>query len=293
MSLFSISHMSKINFKQGLTTISIPSILMLLSLIISYDYPINNPLFLAALTTLVIHWIIGFGSILRKTEKVFDITGSIAVWSMIILTINSQQAISDRSWVLATFCILWTTRLGIFLLIRIKKHKIDKRFNELKTSPIDFFNTWQLSAAWTFITIMCALSAIISPKQVPLKSIDILWALLWALGFAVESIADFQKFKYKSKKQKTPFIQTGLWRYCRHPNYLGEISMWIFIALLSFPNLQKLALVSLISPIFVFFLLTKISGINLLEDANDKKFGQLKSYQDYKKTTPKLIPWLF
>ena len=245
------------------------------------------------MTTLAIHWLIGIPSIVSQTEKLFDITGSIAVWTMLLLVIFTQTTTSTRALLLATLCAIWTTRLGIFLLLRIQIHKVDKRFNDLKKSPIDFFNTWQLSAAWTFITLMCALSAIISPKQVSLNNVDGILICLWIMAFLIESIADMQKFKFKTQTQKTPFIQSGLWKYSRHPNYLGEIIMWIAIACMAFPNLENWAHISLISPLFVIVLLTKISGINLLEEANLKKYGHLESYQHYIKTTGKLIPKIF
>ena len=285
--------MSNNTLKKITTTILIPLILIALSTIASNQYSMQNPLTMAAMTTLAIHWLIGIPSIMRQTEKLFDITGSIGVWAMLLLIMNTQTTLSTRALLLSTLCAIWTTRLGIFLLIRIQTHKVDKRFNELKKSPNDFFNTWQLSAAWTFITLMCALSAITSPKQVSLNNIDGILICLWIMAFLIECIADIQKFKFKSQKQKTPFIQSGLWKYSRHPNYLGEIIMWIAIALMSFPNLENRAYISLISPLFVIVLLTKISGINLLEKENQKKFKHLKSYQHYVKTTGKLIPKIF
>ena len=76
----------------------------------------------------------------------------------------------------------------------------------------------------------------------------------------------------------------------KHPNYFGEIILWIGIFLIAFPSLIGSQYIVLISPIFVYFLLTSISGINLLEAKAEKKWGNLKSYKDYKKITPELIP---
>lgn len=250
----------------------------------------QNILIQCTLLTLTIHWVVGAVSVMLQTEKVFDITGSAAVWCMIVLINNQTNTTAERNLILSSCCLVWTTRLGLFLLMRIHKHKKDRRFDELKTNKYNFFNTWQLSATWTLITLLSALTAISSSQDAPMTAIDYSLLGAWSLAFAAEAIADRQKMQFKTQKHKTPFIQTGLWKYSRHPNYFAEISMWICIAGLSYPNLYGSLYLSLISPIFVSILLTRVSGINLLEEASDKKFGHLKSYQHYKKTTPRLIP---
>lgn len=272
--------------KQVIFAIAIPVVVIAFANLIST----TASLVPTAVITLLIHWIIGIPSIHQKTEKPYDITGTIAVWSMLLYTVQIPAYLSNRALLLVLCCGIWTTRLGIFLLIRIQKHKHDQRFNALKTKPLSFFNAWQLSAAWTFMTPMCALCAIISNTQVHLSTTDGILASLWLLAFLIETIADIQKLQFKSRKNPTPFIQTGLWRYSQHPNYFGEIMMWFMVACLAYPNLTSTAYFSLCSPLLVTALLTKISGINLLQAANQEKFGHLKSYQDYIASTPKLIP---
>jgi steroid 5-alpha reductase family enzyme len=90
---------------------------------------------------------------------------------------------------------------------------------------------------------------------------------------------------------KDQFISIGLWSVSRHPNYFGEILLWIGMAVIAYPTLQGWQHISLISPIFIYFLLTKISGVNLLEQHADNKWGGKEDYEEYKRNTPILIPF--
>ena len=115
--------------------------------------------------------------------------------------------------------------------------------------------------------------------------------LVWLFGFLFEVISDHQKTKFKNNlNNKDKFINTGLWSLSRHPNYFGEIILWFGIAIITIPFLSGWQYMVLISPIFVYFLLTSISGVNLLETKTEKKWGNLDSYKEYKKNTPVLIP---
>ena len=243
--------------------------------------------------TFVVHIIFGAPSIIYKSEYLFDLTGSIAVLSMLVYLVIVVPNLGLRSLLLLVMASIWTIRLGSFLFLRIHKYKKDSRFDNLKQSFLSFIITWELSAVWTFITILCVISASVSVIQVELGLLDYLAIILWVLSFIIEVVADFQKLNFKKKKNNLPFITTGLWQYSRHPNYFGEIAMWFCIALISYPNLYSWLYLSLISPFFVMLLLTKISGINLLEQANIKKYGHIKEYQDYINKTSTLIPKIF
>ena len=118
-----------------------------------------------------------------------------------------------------------------------------------------------------------------------------LGAVTWAAGFAVEALADRQKAIFRADPaNRDRFITTGLWAWSRHPNYCGEILLWVGVALVAVPALAGWQLVTLISPVFVYLLLTRISGIPLLESRSDAKWGDDPAYQAYKASTPEL--WL-
>lgn len=241
----------------------------------------------------LIQWLVFIPSFLLQTEKFFDLTGSLTYISIALIAVFSSANLDGRSILLAALVILWALRLGTFLFGRIQKAGKDDRFDELKPSFIRFLNVWTIQALWVTFTAAAALVAITSAHRKELDWFAILGALIWVLGFAIEVAADTQKSRFSANPQnKGQFIRTGLWSRSRHPNYFGEIVLWIGIAVIALPVLQGWQWVALISPIFVTLLLTRVSGIPLLEQKADKKWGGQAEYEEYKKRTPVLIPRL-
>ena len=128
-----------------------------------------------------------------------------------------------------------------------------------------------------------------SSKSVELDIITISGIIIWVFGFIFEVVADKQKTEF-NKKNKGRFISTGLWSLTRHPNYFGEFTLWAGLAIISIPYLYGINYIVLTSPLFIYLLLTKVSGVNLLEEIGEKRWGSEKEYQDYKKNTPKFFP---
>ena len=221
-------------------------------------------------------------------------TGTISYVSSVLFIFfksNTLESINLGSLTLSTFIIIWSLRLGTFLFLRIKKEGKDRRFNEIKKSFSWFFMTFSLSGMWVTICSICALTGI--ANGIIFSSTTIIGIIIFTIGFAIEIIADYQKTKFRAKDDnKDKFISSGLWKYSRHPNYLGEIILWLGISLISFSSLEGFQYVTLISPIFTYLLLVNVSGINLLEKSGKKKWGHLESYKIYKKNTPRLIGFL-
>ena len=246
----------------------------------------------------LIHWFMFIPSFIAKSEKFYDITGTLAYLSLLTiasaLTVSlSGIPLSNRSVLLIVLVSIWSLRLGLFLLYRIMQEGEDRRFRKIKVSFPRFFLTWTLSGLWVFITSANALTAIIN--NVPLKNdpMSYFGILLWVFGFFFESIADEQKRRFRKKPENVnEFISHGLWRYSRHPNYFGEIVLWTGIALIAMPTLSGWQYSTLISPLFLFLLLTRVSGINLLEARSDKIWGHREEYKLYKQTTPVIVPFV-
>ncbi len=258
-----------------------------------YGIPI---ILLCASVSFAVHWIIAVPSLITSSEKYFDFTGMIA--TLLVITtamfalINSGHQASIRATIVAIFVSVWTLRLGTFLYKRVVKSGEDKRFREIKKSLTKFLMTWTLSALWVFLTTVNAITII---ALNPLEPVDVFFALgasLWILGFGFEAVADRQKKRFSElPENKDKFITQGLWSISRHPNYFGEIILWTGIAIISFPLLSDWQFVTLVSPVFVFLLLTRISGLPFLEDKAEKKWGNDKDYIEYKNKTPALVPF--
>ena len=117
--------------------------------------------------------------------------------------------------------------------------------------------------------------------------------MIWLTGFTIEVMADRQKSRFRADPaNRGRFISTGLWSRSRHPNYFGEITLWVGILLIAAPTLRGWQWVAVLSPLFVTVLLTRVSGIPLLEKKADTKWGDDPAYQEYKASTPVLIPRL-
>jgi steroid 5-alpha reductase family enzyme len=238
----------------------------------------------------IFHWLLFIPAFIFKTEKFYDLTGSLSYITIILyVLISSKDGISNfGSIILSCLIIIWTLRLGTFLFLRIKKAGEDKRFREIKKSFSWFFMAFTVSGMWVSICALCALTGI--SNGIELNVVTHVGILLFVIGFVLEIIADTQKSNFrKNNDNKDKFITTGLWKYSRHPNYLGEIILWIGVAIISYSSLELNQLFTLVSPIFTYLLLVYVSGINLLEKSGQKKWGSLNKYKEYKKKTPRLF----
>lgn len=227
----------------------------------------------------------------RQTERFYDLTGSLTYIALTFLATALALPLDARSAVLVTLVIIWAGRLGTFLFRRVRTSGRDSRFDELKPSFTKFLNVWVIQGLWVTLTAGAAWAAVTSSQRVPFDTFAIVGIALWLVGFSIESAADHQKSRFRADPaNKGRFIHTGLWSWSRHPNYFGEITLWSGVALIAFPALQGWQLLTLISPLFVLLLLTRVSGIPLLEKHADKTWGGQEDYEAYKARTSVLVP---
>ena len=249
----------------------------------------------------IVHWIFFTHAYIFQTEHYFDATGSFTYISLsIILILNSlfssgYEGLNPYTYLIGAMVILWSLRLGMFLFKRVKDVGQDIRFIEMKKDFFWFLMTWTLSGLWVFLTYVAGLSAMTSISLIENMSsyhftFMFIGFLLWVLGFVIEILADNQKKIFrKNPINKGKFINSGLWAWSRHPNYFGEIILWLGISVIAFPSMEGGEFLGLISPIFVYVLLTRISGIPMLEKSSDSKWGFDEDYIKYKNTTPILF----
>ena len=243
--------------------------------------------------TFLIQWLAFLPAYWLQTEKFFDLTGSLTYISVITFALIFSIGVDTRAILLWALVVIWAIRLGTFLFHRIRKAGKDDRFDELKPSFIRFLNVWTIQGLWVTFTMATALAALTTTVRKDLDAFAVIGLLIWVFGFTFEVVADSQKSRFNANPaNKGKFIQTGLWSRTRHPNYFGEIMLWIGVAIIAFPVLQGWQWVTLISPVFVTLLLTRVSGVPLLEKKADQKWGGQEAYEAYKKRTPTLIPRL-
>lgn len=251
------------------------------------------PIFmLCASVGFVLHWLGFIPAYLFQTEHYFDLIGSISYVATVALAFALAPSFGTRGLVVATLICVWAVRLGSFLFIRVKKAGQDRRFTQIKTKFFRFLLTWTLGGTWVFITMAAGLAAMTSQSQSPVDGFLVVGATLWVIGFGIEVVADQQKTAFrKDPANAEKFISSGLWSISRHPNYFGEIILWIGIAVIALPVLEGWQWVTLVSPVFVSFLLLKVSGVPMLESNAESRWGNDPEFRQYKAKTPTLIPY--
>lgn len=246
---------------------------------------------LAVAAAFVIQWLVYIHAWAKRTERYFDLTGSLTYITITVLLVVLTPGVDARGFLLAALVVIWAARLGTFLFRRISRAGKDDRFDELKKSFFRFLNVWTIQGLWVTFTAAAAWVGITSSQRVAFDWLAVVGLVLWAVGFAFEVVADLQKSRFKADPaNEGRFINTGLWSKSRHPNYFGEIVLWIGVALIALPTFQGWQWIAIISPLFVTLLLTRVSGVPMLEKKADGKWGGQADYEEYKRTTPVLIP---
>ena len=243
-----------------------------------------------ALLVFLVQWVVFVPSWFAHTEHFFDLTGSLTYLAVVALTLISRGSVTPYSLLVAAMVTAWALRLGAFLAARVRAAGSDSRFDAMKYRFAWFLMTWTLQGLWVLLTAGAALAAITSPEDRQIDAFALLGVALWAFGFGIEVAADEQKRRFRARPENLDrFITTGAWARSRHPNYFGEILLWFGVAVAAFPSLSGWSMVTLVSPLFVWLFLTRVSGVPLLEAAADRRWAGNPEYETYKAATPVLL----
>jgi steroid 5-alpha reductase family enzyme len=231
-----------------------------------------------------------------RSEKFYDLSGSATHLSVVFASLVSVERVrTPRQIFCGVAAVLWMTRLGTLLYLRISKDGKDGRFDHLKPNWFAFLGVWTLQACWVVLVEMPVVLVNTSDDTVPFQWPDFIIAAVWVFGFIMELEADNQKMAFRSNPaNRNKFITTGVWKYCRHPNYFGEITMWIALAAMvtrgaleGSPRLYW----GWVSPAFTMLLLLKVSGVPMVEEAGKRKWGSDPEYIHYITNTSCVVPW--
>jgi steroid 5-alpha reductase family enzyme len=224
-----------------------------------------------------------------QTDKLTDVSYALTFIVLTLFTLFSHS-ISTVKVVGAGMVCLWGLRLGSFLLYRIRKTGKDRRFDEMRGNFKQFLQFWVLQGVSAWI-ILIPLVVLLASKNTIVSIVGVLGAMLWLFGLVVEAIADWQKYHFNTNPtNKGTWIDQGIWKYSRHPNYFGEICVWVGLYIFAVPSLTTGQVVlAIVSPLFITSLLLFVSGIPKLEQSADERWGDNKDYQEYKRRTSLLV----
>lgn len=250
-----------------------------------------NTYLLALLVSLGINLLFFLLASISKTDKFTDFTYGLTFIILTLLFLLKNQTFYGYQLLLAVMVILWGIRLITYLLARILKIKKDRRFDGIRENPLQFLRFWLFQGVAVWAIMLPSTYLLSMTKDKALSHVMGLGIMIWTLGLLIETVSDWQKFSFKNNsKNKDLWIQSGLWKYSRHPNYFGEMICWWGVFIFTLPFLQGLSWLTIFGPIFITLILLFVSGIPPLEKRYDKKYADNKKYQEYKKRTSILIP---
>ena len=303
MMLFALIAMDSTGRDLRLTTVVVISVLIITSFIViavdenSVSLNDYSAVLYSAAICLGIQWLAWIPASLAKSERYYDLTGGLTYLTVVGFTLwagSQSESPSARELIVSILVVIWALRLSSFLYLRIHRAGKDGRFDRLKTSPIRFLVPWTIQGLWVFLTMIVVIVINSQAESAPELGIwDAIGLLMWLLGFSIEVIADNQKSAFNTNSENQgKWIDSGLWSYSRHPNYLGEIMLWTGIACFGISCLSGLERVAWVSPIFIYLLLTKISGVPILDRRGLEKWGDQPEYHKYRENTPTFLPRL-
>jgi steroid 5-alpha reductase family enzyme len=226
-----------------------------------------------------------------KTDKVTDLSYSLSFAAIAALLVVVNRAFAPVQLLAAALVVVWAARLGGYLLARIVRIGKDARFDDKRGDFWKFLQFWLLQAVVVWIVMLPTTILISSPATPAPGVLTLVGALLWVVGFAIEAASDAQKSAFKKDRANAGrWIETGLWKYSRHPNYFGEAVLWWGLFLVALPSLRGAFALAAVGPLAITLLLLFVSGVPLLEKSADARYGGDPAYQAYKRGTSLFIP---
>ena len=249
----------------------------------------QHPYFLALIVILGI----GIASWLLSVQR-NDVSFVDSLWSLFFLVAAgvfafSAETLSLRGALVLTMVTIWSLRLSLHITVRNWGKPEDYRYQTIRANNEPGFAfkslyiVFGLQGVLAWLVALPLLPAITSDAT--LSGIDVVAAALWLVGFLFEAVGDFQLGRFKARNDSEgQVLNTGLWRYTRHPNYFGEFCMWWSFYLFA---LAAGGWWSIASPILMSFLLLKVSGVAMLENTiTDRR----PDYADYIRNTNAFFP---
>jgi steroid 5-alpha reductase family enzyme len=247
-------------------------------------------LWLAALPFLLsaaaLTWIV---SVVKRNVTIVDTLWSLLFVIAAAVYVAWAETPSQRAWLVLCLVGLWGVRLAAYLAWRNRGHEEDRRYQAIRRRNEPNF---ALKSLWLIFGFQAVLAWVISlplvgaiASDTPLGPLDGLGVALWAVGVFFEAVGDWQLAQFKADPANAGRVMdSGLWRYTRHPNYFGDFCVWWGLYLVA---LSAGAWWSIIGPLIMSFLLLRFSGVRLLE----RDIGERRpAYAEYVRRTNAFFP---
>ncbi len=229
-------------------------------------------------------------SLLIKRNDIADIAWGVGVLSVGLVS-ASIHGVSGLSLLILCLAGVWATRLTVRIFLRNVRKAEDTRYKEWRDTwgkwfvVRSYFQIYILQGLLMLVVGYPLLHAVLFANGATIGLIPLKGLLVWCVGFFFEVVGDYQLDTYlKQKTKPSPILESGLWKYTRHPNYFGEVTMWWGIWLML--ALTPFSYIALIGPLTITFLILKVSGIPMLE----KRFEGNPHFEAYKKRTSAFFP---
>ncbi len=230
-------------------------------------------------------------SIIIKRNDIADIAWGTGIFIVALASFITLETPPILTWTLTALALLWGGRLSLRILLRNIKKTEDPRYKKWRDAwgswfyVRSYFQVYLLQGALMVVIGYPFVHAALYANEAPFGAIQMIGIFIWCVGFFFEVVGDWQLDRFLADPQnRGKIMSSGLWRYSRHPNYFGEITMWwgiwLMVATLPF------GILALVSPLMITFLITKVSGIPMLEE----RFSGNAEFESYKKRTSVLIP---
>jgi steroid 5-alpha reductase family enzyme len=205
-------------------------------------------------------------------------------------SLATGAACSWRGILLFGLVLMWGLRLALHIHARNAGRGEDPRYRQWREAwgrwfvLRSFLQVFMLQGVLLVIVSLPVIHANVSPSG-PFAALDVLGLLLWLAGFLFEAVGDGQLLAHmRNPKNKGQLMTAGLWRYTRHPNYFGEVTLWWGLWLIACGAQDGWRTV--IGPLTLTFLILKVSGIPMLE----RRYAGRADYEAYKRRTSAFLP---
>jgi len=251
-------------------------------------------IYLTALPGIVVFMsVVWLVSLAVKDVSIVDVFWGLGFVGIVIYYFVAGEGDPMRRILVLAMVIIWGMRLSVYIFIRnagkgedIRYQNFRKKYGEERYWWISYFQTFLLQGIIMWMVSAPLLASLVYEESQLFGIFDLIGLLLWLGGFLFEAIGDAQLFRFKKNPDNQgKILQSGLWKYTRHPNYFGESLIWLGFGVMS---ISAGLIWPLVGTAIMIFLLVRVSGVRMLDEV---MVSRNPDYQFYIQNTSAFIPW--